>query len=381
MNQEVDLWLGQHELVDFEESGVLPSLSVSKWSFYYNLIKKMANMPFYRSKEAYIDPTATLMGQIVIEEGVRILPYAMITGPAFIGKNTIIGNYSFIRPNSFISRNVVIGNHSYCNETIIAPYSRVTHFCGVSRSILERNCTLSAFVLTASLKANSTAIDPQNRIKKRGALIGKNTYIAPHVSISPSVEIGADCFIGSFLYLTQNVAENQMLRTKKTIETDINTYAFPERIIAKDNLKNKKFYCATLLISEENKYILQRRDSSSAVTNPGMISAFGGRLEGDETPIQCAIRELNEELSLKIDESDLGFLYRTKVLFDGKIIECIFFIIKSIKIKDLCLTEGKKIEHLSPFDCLMSKDITDLCLSAVQTHFESDEKFRKKWVN
>jgi len=380
MNKTTRLWLKELELIDFEHSGILPESNMEKWNLYYDLINRMERMPFYRSEDAYIDSTATITGQVIIEKGVRILPYAMITGPVFIGENTIIGNYSFVRPNSFISRNVIIGNHSYCNESLIAPYSRVTHFCGVSRSILERNCTLSAFVLTASLKADSTAIDEDKGIKKRGALIGKNTYIAPHVSISPGIAIGSDSFIGSFLYISKNVPNSQMLKTKKMIEAMQNPYEFPERIVAKDSLNTKKFYCATILISVENKYILQRRDSSPEITNPGMISAFGGRLEGDETPIQCAIREVKEELSIELNQTKLVFLYRTKVLFDGKTIDCIFFLAKSIKIEELDLKEGKRIEHLSPFDCLMSKDITDLCLNAVQTHFESDDSFRANWM-
>lgn len=63
-----------------------------------------------------------------------------------------------------------------------------------------------------------------------------------------------------------------------------------------------------IFIKFKNKLIFQLRDNKSGISSPGMIAAFGGSLEDDETPTEGAIRELHEETSLRIEPEDLKFL-------------------------------------------------------------------------
>jgi len=61
-----------------------------------------------------------------------------------------------------------------------------------------------------------------------------------------------------------------------------------------------------LLISnsnENNKVLVQVRSSEK-----NRLGIFGGGIEGNETPIECAIRELREETGMEVDESQLEFL-------------------------------------------------------------------------
>lgn len=222
-------WLSSHdEIEEFQSTGLLPALLHEKWGLYDRIQNALHSLPRFISPDAKIAETSEIVGNVVVESGARILSGAYIEGPAFIGKNAIVGNASLIRPGTFLSHEVSVGSHCYCTAVMCAPYVRVTHFCGVSRSILEKFSTLSAFILTASLRADLKPIelnltDMDIAPMKRGCVVGENTYIAPHVTINPGVHIGANCFIGSFVIVSRNIPDKMQLRNLSTSEIKENT--------------------------------------------------------------------------------------------------------------------------------------------------------------
>jgi 8-oxo-dGTP pyrophosphatase MutT (NUDIX family) len=60
------------------------------------------------------------------------------------------------------------------------------------------------------------------------------------------------------------------------------------------------------------KIVCQIRGNIPNISSPGMISPFGGGVEGDETFEQGIIRELKEELNLNIEPRDLILLGETE---------------------------------------------------------------------
>ena len=72
-----------------------------------------------------------------------------------------------------------------------------------------------------------------------------------------------------------------------------------------EQFKVKQTSC--IIQTHDNKILLQRRGKDFD-TFPDFISAFGGKIEVDETPIQAVVRELNEELGAKIKESEIVIL-------------------------------------------------------------------------
>jgi UDP-3-O-[3-hydroxymyristoyl] glucosamine N-acyltransferase len=224
---DAENWLRSDSMIyEFCHHGKIIDSSYSEWDMYELIINKLKSIPTYISDNACIDPTATISGSVIIEDGAEILPNTIIKGPCYLGKNVVVGNFTFIRPFSFISNEALIGNHSYCNEAVIGPKSRASHFVGCSRSILMRNVTLSSFVLTATLRADYMPIMSENGnlIKKRGCVIGENTYLAPHTTVSPGVKIGKNCFIGSYINITKDIADKRFLKADINIldrENDI----------------------------------------------------------------------------------------------------------------------------------------------------------------
>ena len=57
---------------------------------------------------------------------------------------------------------------------------------------------------------------------------------------------------------------------------------------------------AALLIDTRGRFLLQQRDNVPGILFPGKIGLFGGHREGNETFLECVVREVHEEISLFI---------------------------------------------------------------------------------
>src|SRR5262245_60125319 len=57
---------------------------------------------------------------------------------------------------------------------------------------------------------------------------------------------------------------------------------------------------AALVIDTRGRFLLQQRDNVPGILFPGRIGLFGGHREGDETFLECVVREIHEELSVFI---------------------------------------------------------------------------------
>lgn len=54
----------------------------------------------------------------------------------------------------------------------------------------------------------------------------------------------------------------------------------------------------TVLFDTSGRLLLQLRDDIPTIIHPGKIGLFGGHREQSETFLECAVREIHEELSL-----------------------------------------------------------------------------------
>ena len=52
-----------------------------------------------------------------------------------------------------------------------------------------------------------------------------------------------------------------------------------------------------ILIDLFGRFLFQRRDENPEILYPGMIGLFGGHREGNETFLECVVREVYEEIS------------------------------------------------------------------------------------
>ena len=70
------------------------------------------------------------------------------------------------------------------------------------------------------------------------------------------------------------------------------------------------------VVEQANEYLLQLRDSNPQKGAARLIGAFGGQCESGETPEFTCCRELREETSLKLKETNLTYLGQVQVVSD-----------------------------------------------------------------
>lgn len=207
-------WAEREEEVRlFAEEGGLSSNDTDSWVQYRAIRSELEELERYVSPEADVSPRANLIGPVHIEAGAQILPGAYIEGPTYIGQNALVGTCSLVRGQSFLSRDSIIGNHCYCTEAVIGPEAGVFHLSGISRSIIDRGCHISAFVVTGTTRPDLRPVVPDpdlegvDTIQKRGCIIHEHSYISPHVVTNPNITIGRNSFIGPFVQLSEDIPD------------------------------------------------------------------------------------------------------------------------------------------------------------------------------
>ena len=60
-----------------------------------------------------------------------------------------------------------------------------------------------------------------------------------------------------------------------------------------------------IFINKANHVLLFKRDDKEGIPFPGYWDVLGGHVEADETPEECIIREMDEEICLKLENPTL----------------------------------------------------------------------------
>ena len=107
-----------------------------------------------------------------------------------------------------------------------------------------------------------------------------------------------------------------------------------------------------IAIVSENKLVMILRDNIPSLRFAGMWDFPGGGREGNETPEQCAIREIKEELSINLSEKDIVFEKEVEAMHDPNLKA--FFMVAKItqeSVKKIELgNEGQKWDLISIFE-------------------------------
>lgn len=111
----------------------------------------------------------------------------------------------------------------------------------------------------------------------------------------------------------------------------------------------KHAWSGVLLISKNNEVIAMHRDDKPEIRDPGCYGIFGGAAEGDETPLQAAVREISEETNLNPQAKDFE-LFKTYIqerdYLDGPAELNIFFL-RGVDVNSLETFEGQGIKLLT----------------------------------
>ena len=101
-----------------------------------------------------------------------------------------------------------------------------------------------------------------------------------------------------------------------------------------------------IILDVEGRLLLQQRDDVVGILQPGKVTLFGGHREGNETFLECAVREIEEEISKFIPAERFEFL--TKLIghdlgSEGGAVHAEFFVIRNVALDGLAVTEGSLV--------------------------------------
>ena len=94
-----------------------------------------------------------------------------------------------------------------------------------------------------------------------------------------------------------------------------------------------------IFINDEKQILPLLRDDIPSIPYPNMWDVPGGHVEKNETPEECIVREMKEEMNLTLD----GFKLFSKIEFDDRI-EYTFWISANFDVEEIELSEGQKLK-------------------------------------
>lgn len=132
-----------------------------------------------------------------------------------------------------------------------------------------------------------------------------------------------------------------------------------------------------LLFQKDGSVILQVRDDKPGITNPGLISSFGGHIEDGEEPIDAALREINEETNLAVKKDQLIFYDKRRKTREvhGEDWNVYYFGVGQMNTKGLQVFEGSGFTVIRNLNELNEANTTKLLKEVLTDYFEGFRKY------
>ena len=132
---------------------------------------------------------------------------------------------------------------------------------------------------------------------------------------------------------------------------------------------------SAVLLDNFGRFLLQQRDNITGILHPGKIGLFGGHREGEESYLQCVVREIHEEITHFVPPERFEHL----VSFDGVdpeveggFVHAELFVVRSVQRDKLVITEGSLV-IIKP-DEIASKNsqLTPIARLAIKVFLKSE---------
>ena len=94
-----------------------------------------------------------------------------------------------------------------------------------------------------------------------------------------------------------------------------------------------------IFLNEQNAILLQLRDNKPNIPYPNMWAIPGGHIGKGETPLECILREVKEELGVELNEAAL---FVAAERFYGR--EHTYWARANFRLEDITLTEGQGVQ-------------------------------------
>ena len=126
-------------------------------------------------------------------------------------------------------------------------------------------------------------------------------------------------------------------------------------------------FASAILIDTQDRVLLQQREDIAGIRFPGKIGLFGGHREGNETFLECVVREVHEEISYFVPPEQFEHLTSyNNVDAEGGTVAGEMFVARDVPSDRLIITEGSLlIVHRSRLPLLMDR-LAPSALAAVR---------------
>lgn len=108
-------------------------------------------------------------------------------------------------------------------------------------------------------------------------------------------------------------------------------------------------YSGAILRNSKGEILFQLRDEKGR--NPNKWAIFGGGIEENETPLNALIREINEELGIKLTKRDIIKHHKFHLINYN-----IFEVNLKRRLNELKLKEGKDMKFMTKEEFLKKKE-------------------------
>jgi len=145
-----------------------------------------------------VHPTATIRGNVVLEEGVTVGPGTVIEGPVRVRSGCSIGPNASVRGATLLCADVHVGHAVEVKNSVLLPEATVAHLSYVGDSVLGPRVNLGAGTQVANLRHDDNPVAARvagERVstgrRKFGAVLGPDVKTAIQTGINAGVTLSA----------------------------------------------------------------------------------------------------------------------------------------------------------------------------------------------
>jgi 8-oxo-dGTP diphosphatase len=133
-----------------------------------------------------------------------------------------------------------------------------------------------------------------------------------------------------------------------------------------------EFHGAKVALLYEDQVLMYLRDSKPGLFNANMWDFAGGGREGDETPEECASREIQEEFGITL--APMSFIWKKEYPAQKDPKQKAYFFVGNISQEDIAalkLTEGQQWALISQKEFFERDDVIDALKSRFRDYLEA----------
>lgn len=172
--------------------------------------------------DAFIAPTASLVGDVYIGPGAKVFPGAAVVGPAYIGARTIVGNNALVR-NSMVLEDCNVGFTTEVARSYVAAGCQL-HACRVLDSVFAPQVNFSAGCTTANLRIDHGTVSTMVKGEKLdsgrdklGAIIGQGAFLGVDVMTMPGIKVGEYAQVGPGTHVQKDILDRQRVYVRQEL--------------------------------------------------------------------------------------------------------------------------------------------------------------------